>query len=106
MFFRKDAGKPICQSKEAELERKRKALTTLPVVPGAVSGVEYALGNSEHKLTVITSLQGLSPVFHQTYILMNYCFKGKLEIYTSKKKKSNPGLLCFPKIIYKFGLYF
>ena len=101
MSLRRAARKPIYQSTEAELERTRNALTALPVIPKSHGCTEYVLGSLEHKLTVITYLQGLGPVFHQMHFFMNYCFQGKLEVYIPKALPQ--GHTVFFKKVDRFG---
>ena len=101
MSLRRAARKPIYQSKEAELERTRKTLTALPVILKSHGCTEYVLGGLEHKLTVITYLQGLGPVFHQMHFFMNYCFQGKLEVYIPKALPQ--GHTVFFKKVDRFG---
>ena len=80
----KVARKPVCQSKEAALERTGKALTALPVIPKSPGCTEYVPGSLERKLTVMAYLQGLGLVSHHMHFFMNYCFQGKLEVYIPK----------------------
>lgn len=104
MSFRKDAGKPICQSKEAELERKRKTLMVLPVILEAVSGVEYVLGTSVHKPTAITCLQGLKPSFSSKTDFDELLLSRESWIFTPQKYLTQ-GCSTFLKSFTNSGLF-
>lgn len=85
-------GNPFINPKRLNWREKEKLVQQLLSFSNHISSAEYVLGRSEHKLTVIKCLQGLSPVFHQMYLLMNYCFQGKLgDLHL---QSSTPGSLC------------